>query len=179
MARKRMSPTTGEQRDEVLVRGVDGEGDVGRFPKIDLIGLNQLNFSTDSLAPMVIGGAASSFATLVIRKYFGENATVKKIAPLLGGVAGAVVCVPIKWWLGEKAMYRGMLSSVLVGAGQQTYELMRDHTAMFNGIGMLVPERIAGLVMENVSGMPALPSGNSMVPGEVMTGVDVGAYGRV
>lgn len=177
--RKRSVSLDGRTQDEVLVRGVDGdESDVGRWPKVDLIGA--MDFSTDSLAPMVIGGAASSFATLVIRKYFGANTTVKKIAPVLGGVAGAVICVPIKWWLGDKAMYRGMLSSVLVGAGQQTYELMRDHTKLFSGIGMLVPERIAGLVMEHVGAdLPMLPAGNSAIPTEVQNGIDISAYGSV
>ncbi len=176
MSKRNVSRDNGGN-SEILARGVDGSDEtVGRFPKIDLIGA--MDFSTDTLAPMVIGAGASSLATLLIRKYV-DNPTVKKFAPVVGGIAGAVVCVPIKWWLGDKAMMRGMLSSVLVGAGQQTYELVRDNVAAFQGIGMLVPERLSGLVMERVGDLPMLPAGNSMIPNEVQAGIDVRAYGRV
>lgn len=161
-----------------IVRKND-DTDVGNIVSAGVGALGRIE-SQDVIPPLV-GGVATFGATLLIRKFAKTNANVVKYAPLLGGVAGIVLSLPLTKWGGTRAVKAGAITSAAVGIGLYAYERIATTAWATSGIGYTsVSRRLAGRVGEarieqiRGGGMRVLPTTN--LPAGARSAMDVSAF---
>ena len=148
------------------------DGDLGA---LDIQVLSGLDLSVDNVLPPVIGVGAAAISSLLVRK-FVTNALVQDWADAIGGVVGAALCMPIKYWKGDDAMSSAMVSALAYGVVTTAVKKL----APMLGIGYLVPQ-VSGLAFERVGYLPRLPAPAAQmaaIPREVRASADISAFGR-
>lgn len=161
--------------DKNLVARDNGQEVDGDFGALDIEVLSGLDLSADSVIPPVLGVGAAAISSLLVRR-FVPNAMVQDWADAIGGVIGAALCLPIRYWKGDEAMSSAMVSSLAYGIATTVVKKLGPMV----GIGYLVPE-VRGLSLERVGYLPRLPSKAAQmaqVPREVRASADISAFGR-
>jgi hypothetical protein len=152
--------------------GQEFDGDLG---SLDIEVLSGLDLSADSMIPPVLGVGAAAISSLLVRKYV-SNALVQNWADAIGGVIGAALCLPIKYWKGDEAMSSAMVTALAYGVVTTAVKKLGPML----GVGYLVPQ-VSGLAFERVGYLPQLPAASaqmSAIPREVRASADISAFGR-
>lgn len=160
---------------ENLVARNDGQELDGDFGSLDIEVLSGLDLSVDSILPPVIGVGAAALSSMLIRK-FVQNETVAVWSDVIGGVVGAAMCFPIKYWKGDNAMSSAMVTSLAYGVVNQAVKMVAPRL----GLGYLVPQmsQVRGLAYERMGYLPQLPPAAAQIPREVRASADISAFGR-
>jgi CBS-domain-containing membrane protein len=157
---------------ENMVARNDGQEMDGDFGALDIEVLSGLDLSVDSILPPVIGVGAAALSSMLIRK-FVQNAMVAQWSDVIGGVVGAALCFPIKYWKGDNAMSSAMVTSLAYGVVNQAVKMVAPRL----GLGYLVPQ-VSGLAYERMGYLPQLPPAAVQIPREVRASADISAFGR-
>jgi hypothetical protein len=123
----------------------------------------------------VLGVGAAAISSLLVRKYV-RNALVQDWADAIGGVLGAALCLPIKYWKGDEAMSSAMVTALAYGVVTTAVKKLGPML----GVGYLVPQ-VSGLAFERVGYLPQLPTASAQmaaIPREVRASADISAFGR-
>lgn len=160
--------------DKNMVARNDGQED-GDIGALDIQVLSGLDLSTDSIVPPILGVGAAAISSLLIRK-FVANAMVQDWADAIGGVVGAALVMPVKYWKGDEAMSAAMVSALAYGLVNTAMKKV----APMLGIGYLVPQ-VSGLAFERVGYLPSLPSASAQqaaIPRQVRASANISAFGN-
>lgn len=152
--------------------GQELDGDIG---SLDIQVLSGLDLSVDNVLPPILGVGAAAISSLLVRK-FVANQMVQDWADAIGGVVGAALVMPLKYWKGDEAMSSAMVSSLAYGV---VTTAMKKIGPMI-GIGYLVPQ-VAGLAMERMGYLPAPPSFSAQqaaIPRSVRSSANMSAFGN-
>jgi hypothetical protein len=168
-----------KRSDYVLARDAENNG----FGALDLEILSGLDLSVDVIVPPAIGVGVAALSDMLIRRYSSAEG-LRKYAPLLGGLIGAVASIPLKYWKGDAAMTSGAVAALLYGGWKFLTPMIENFGESMNvlppaKIGGLTLERLNGLTLERVGNLPMLPAANSAMPASIRSTVDMSAYGRV
>ena len=147
--------------DVIQVEG--GKENIGVFNVQTISGLAP---TVPEIVPPVIGMGAAAAATLLLKK-FTNNVTIYQWSEAIGGVLGAIACVPLKWWDaagGDSAAKAGMISAILFGTYTQVtnnigpWLLGFPPTESTQGLGLLTAQPTGALAMQQVGALPAAAS---------------------
>lgn len=161
---------------ENMVARENGQDELdGDFGALDIQVLSGLDLSADNVIPPILGVGAAAISSLLVRR-FVANETIQNWSDAIGGVVGAALCMPIKYWKGDEAMSSAMVTALAYGVAVTIVKKVGPMV----GVGYLVPQ-VSGLAFERMGYMPQLPPmarQQAAIPREVRASADISAFGR-
>jgi CBS-domain-containing membrane protein len=160
---------------DMIARNDGQDESDGDFGALDIQVLSGLDLSADNVIPPILGVGAAAISSLLVRKFVAHE-LVQNWADAIGGVIGAALCMPIKYWKGDEAMSSAMVSSLAYGVVTTAVKKLGPML----GIGYLVPQ-MSGLAIERMGYLPQIPTMSAQqasIPREVRASADISAFGR-
>lgn len=160
--------------DKNMVARNDGQED-GDIGALDIQVLSGLDLTADSIIPPILGVGAAAISSLLLRK-FVANQMVQDWSDAIGGVLGAALVMPVKYWKGDEAMSSAMVSALAYGVVNTAMKKV----APMLGIGYLVPQ-VSGLAFERMGYLPSLPAAaaqQAAIPRQVRASANISAFGN-